>query len=433
MITFPRAALPYFVQRANESEALRWPITYMLRGIDDPIAVQHEVEFLAERSRQVADSGGIVDHFLSDEWRRRTEKLGKPMSEESKQHLLNLALNQDNDVHLRKRAFLLWEISIREGDINVARAIKTGDPLYNSAVWARVRRRDFTVIPELLEKIKENPRYWWQAGRYIWADDLTVALKESLYALPEVPEEKHEELGEWIFPELMLRLDIKTSEQLLLGIWPKVRMLPTFVQLAMCLATPRLVDLANLAISEAADPRKLFEHFLHTAGLNINGRTDFSRFEQLDAIRPHLIHFSELELAQLWDFCNERNWQEFRITYIEPILASLPPSALTRRRTSDSIDMSDLEQELTSRRWRTYHWIEQQELNGVKREELFPALIQWVQGKGDIQALAVVAEIYSKDATRTEYLQFEDVAERIDGHEDILAAVKFAVFNRTLL
>ncbi|WP_157652999.1 ATP-binding protein [Burkholderia ubonensis] len=430
----PRAALPYFVQRANESQALRWPITYMLRGIDDPVAVQHEVEFLAERSREVEDNGGIVDHFLRDEWRRLTEDLGRPMSVESKQRLLHLALDQDNDRHLRKRAFLLWEISIQEGDLAIARGIKADELLYNTAIWARARRRDVTVIPELIERIRANPCYWWQAGRYIWADDLTIALLESLRTLADSPSEMHESLGEWIFPELLLeRLDLRTSERLLLEIWPKVRTLPTFFQLALCIATPTLVDLANEVVLEAADPCKLFEHISHTAGFYISGRSAHIRLAQLEAIRPHLKYLSELEICHLWDLCNERNWREFRKNHIDPVLLTLPPSTLTEHRTSDAVDMSDLDSELMNRQWRTHRWIEQQQRNGAKREDLFPSVIRWVQEKGNTEALIVAADIFSSDATRSEYELLEEVATKIDGHGNILAAIKFNVLNRTLV
>lgn len=78
----PRSALRYFVQRAMRSDALRWPITFMLRGVDDPIAVRHEAEYVAQLSRD-AGEGGFIDHFLKDEWRRLSDELGRRMSIES--------------------------------------------------------------------------------------------------------------------------------------------------------------------------------------------------------------------------------------------------------------------------------------------------------------------------------------------------------------
>lgn len=429
----PRAALPYFVERARQSEALKWPITYMLRGIDDPVAVQHEVEYLAERSRQTEGTSGIVDHFLKDEWRRLTEEDGREMSEESKQCLLNLAIDPKNDSHLRKRAFSLWEVSVSAGDLAVARAIKAGDILHDTAVWTRVRRRDLTVIPELLEKIKENPRYWWQAGRYIWADELTASLDAALHRLGDALEEKHDEIGEWIFPELVLRLDLVTAERLLLAVWPKVRTLPEFVQVALCLATPKLIELTNAAISEALQPHKLLEHFSFTVGLRTSDRSGFTRLDQLEAVRPHLSLFDEADIVELWEVCNKHNWRQFRKEYLAPILLAFQSPRSARLLMHEHVDMSDLEEELAGKPSWAYHWMEQQQRNGAEREQLFAALFQWVREKGNAMALAVACKIFSNDATRLEFARLEEVAVYIDGREAILEKTKFDVFHRTLV
>lgn len=428
----PRAALPYFVQRAMQSEALKWPITYMLRGVDDPVVVQHEVEYLAERSREVEGIGGIIDHFLKDEWRRQSEEHGREMSKESKQRLLDLALNPENDSHLRKQAFSLWEVSASTGDLDVARAIKIGDLLHNIAVWARVRRHDLSVIPALLEKISETPSYWWQAGRYIWTDELTAALDASLRRLGDTLEEKHSD-GEWIFPELLLRLDLATAERMLLAVWPKLRVFPQFVQVALCLATPKLIELANAAISEVAEPQKLFEHFSFTAGLFITGRAGFTRQAQLDAVRPYLSLLKEIDIIRLWDVCNKNNWRPFRKENLDPILLANKSSQLTARLAiGGSLDMSALEDALVGKPSWSYRWIEQQQSNGVEREQLFAALLQWVQKKGTAAALAVAGEIFSSSATRTEFARLEETLAYIEGSEAILEEAKFDVFHRTL-
>ena len=156
----------------------------MLRGVDDPIAVQHEVEYLAERSRQSEGQGGFVDHFVKDEWRRQSEDFGRPMSTASKERLFNLSANQKNDTHLRKQALALWEISVAPNDVEIARSIPSGDVRHDTAIWARVRRQDLSVIPELVEKIQQKPWYWWQAGRHIWSEELTALLDESIAVRP---------------------------------------------------------------------------------------------------------------------------------------------------------------------------------------------------------------------------------------------------------
>lgn len=212
----PRSALPYFVERAKRSEALLWPITYMLKGVDDPVAVQHEVEYLADRSREAG--GGIIDTFLKDEWRRRSTELGQRMSMESKQRLLDISADERNDEHLRKQAFSLWEVSVDLADVNIAQAINRDDVRYDTAVWARARRKDLSVVPQLLEKIEDRSRYWWQAGRYLWTEELTEALGKTIKKVAGASAEERENIAGGIVPELTLRLDAGTGESLLLPV-----------------------------------------------------------------------------------------------------------------------------------------------------------------------------------------------------------------------
>lgn len=425
----PCAALPYFVKRAEDKE-LRWPITYMLRGVDDPIAVQHEAEYLAEGSRQT--EGGFLDHFVKDEWRRRSEELDRPMSSASKQRLLELAADLENDVHLRKQAFALWEISIAPEDLSIVRSILPGDIRHSIAVWARARRQDVSVVPELIEKIEQNPRYWWQAGRYIWTDALTALLDESIQKLGNTPLDQHEELGEWIFPEHLLKLEVSVAEHILIKHWDKVQMLPRFVQVALFLATPELVRLANAAIAQATDQKKMFEHFSFTTGLHTAGRAGLTSEAQLEALRPHFGLLSDHVLLELWEICNKRNWKSYRREYLDEFVISSGSTLTNRLCIGPPFDMSDLDKALNGERSFAYHWLEMRQREGGERDELLAALRSWVKVRDGVVALDIAADIYSQEATRAEFPAFVQVASQVPGSEHVVKQVRFNIFHRTL-
>lgn len=428
----PRAALPYFVKRAA-NEDLRWPITYMLRGIDDPIAVQHQAEQLAYRSRQAEGTGGFIDHFVKDEWRRLSEDQGRSMSGASKTRLFQLATDLANDKHLREQAFKLWEISVAPDDVAIARAIPRGDLLHDTAVWARARRQDVSVIPELIEKIKaKNPAYWWHAGRYIWTDALTALLDESIERLGEIPGDQREDLGEWIFPEHLLGLEVPVAQQILIKHWDKLRASPRFVQVALFLATPELVHLANEAIATAADQKAMLEHFSFTTGLRTSGRVGLTRMIQLEVLRPHLRLLSEHDLLTLWQACNKGNWKQYRREFLDPLLIASGSNLTDRLRVQPPFDMSDLEKELKGENSFAYFWMETQLRNGAERETLLQALLGWVKGKYSVAALDIVGDIYSKEVSRAEFRAFEKIASSLRGGEDVIKRVRFDVFNRTL-
>jgi len=428
----PRAALPYFVERAA-NEDLRWPITYMLRGIDDPIAVQHQAEYLADLSRRTEGKGGFIDHFVKDEWRRLSEDQGRSMSATSKARLLQLATDSRNDSHLRKQAFRLWEVSVSPDDIAIASAIPRGDILHDTAVWARARRQDFSVVPELIEKIKtKDPGYWWQAGRYIWADALTVLLDESIQKLGTTPVDQHEDVGEWIFPEHLLRLEIPIAQQILIKHWDKVRTLPKFVQVALYFATPELVHLANEAISSAADKKAIFAYLSFTIGLRTSGRPGLTREIQLEVLRPYLDLLSDSDLAALWETCNKRNWKQFRRQHLDQLFLESDSKLADRLRVDPPFDMSDLEKALRGELSFADRWLEMQQRNGADREALLDALLNWVREKNNVAALDIVGDIYSKEVSRAELPSFVQLASTISGGDLVIARVRFDVFNRTI-
>jgi len=428
----PRAALPYFVKRAA-NEDLWWPITYMLRCVDDPIAVQHEAEYLADLSRKTEGMGGFIDHFVKDEWKRQSGELGRSMSAASKARLLHLSKDPGNDIHLRKQAFMLWEASVAHDDVAIARAIPHGDILHDTAVWARARRQDYSVIPELIEKIKtKNSGYWWQAGRYIWTDALTALLDESIERLGESPQDQHENIGEWIFPEHLLGLEVPVAQQILIKHWDKVRTLPKFVQVALFLATPELVNLANEAIASTADKRAMLGHFSFTVGLRTQGGAGLTRKIQLDVLQPHLGLLSEHDLLDLWETCNRGDWKQYRRKYLDPLLIATGSKWSNRLRVEPPFDMSDLDKELNGDRSFAYLWMETQQRNGAERGDLISALLGWVKEKGSLEALDVAGDIFSSDASRAEFEAFAQVAALVPASEHCLKRVRFDIYNRTL-
>ena len=426
----PRSALPYLVGRAA-NEDLRWPITYMLRGVDDPIAVQHLAEYLADRSRQT--EGQFIDDFVKHEWRHLSEDQGRSMSAGSKARLLHLATDPRNDDHLRRQAFKFWEVSVSPDDIVVARAIPRGDLLHDTAVWARARRQDFSVIPELIEKIKtKNPAYWWQAGRYIWTDALTTLLDESIQKLGEIPSDQHEDLGEWIFPEHLLRLEVPVAQQILIKHWKKLQTLRRFVHVALFLATPELVNLANQTIASAADKKAIFEHFSFTTGMRISGRAGLTREIQLEVLRPHLGLLSKHDLLALWETCNRGNWKQYRRKHLDPLLFASNSKLTDRPRVDPPFDMSDLDKELSGCPSFAYHWMETQQRGGAEREALLTSLLTWVKEKSSVEALDVAGDIYSKEASRAEFHEFAQLASLLSGSEHVMKRVRFDIFSRTL-
>ena len=100
----PLAAIDYFVQRGAQDD-LRWPITYMLHGMDHPKAILFVVQELAAIQRRLQGTMSFSPFVVSarNDWRRAQEDHGRPMSRASRNLLLEHWRDETNDKHLRAR------------------------------------------------------------------------------------------------------------------------------------------------------------------------------------------------------------------------------------------------------------------------------------------------------------------------------------------
>ena len=181
----PTSAIGYFIKRAGK-EDLRWPITYMIHGLDHPDAVEFVARELAANERRLEGTSMFSPFSLmaADEWKRAQEERGKPMSRESRDRLLALWQNTGNDKHLRSQAFRLWAATEEAEDLKILRAVDPNDSvLADPALRQRLVRNDQAAIPQMLKKLTGGDRLAtpWHMGHWIWSDELTRALDEELH------------------------------------------------------------------------------------------------------------------------------------------------------------------------------------------------------------------------------------------------------------
>ena len=121
----PWPALRYFIMRAKRDD-LHWPITYMLRGVDHPDALEFIAQEFAAFSRETEGTGRVWTFPITvpQDWERRQRERGKRMSLASRQRLQELWTNIDNDKHLRRQAFRLWAAISARGDIALLQRVE---------------------------------------------------------------------------------------------------------------------------------------------------------------------------------------------------------------------------------------------------------------------------------------------------------------------
>lgn len=429
----PSPAIPHFVERACTDDRLEWPITYMLRDIDDPVAVEHISKFIAERDRKMQP--GMFDHsahVLLDGWRRRQHEDGIRMSTTSKSILLELAFDPTNDLPLRKSAFHAWETSISPGDIDQIRQIDETSDLYKKAIWARARRGDKTVIPQLIELTQTNPAYWWQTGRYLWSTEMTEALHRSIKNVANSLTANHnnETNAEWILSERLMEIDHQSAVYIVLQEWEGLKYSPRFVQVALYLATPQLAQLAKDAIKQSTKPAEFLKHVTMHMGWKTQGRTGITRFEQVNLLCNYVDFLSEHDLYALWEICNERDWIDFRKMYLDEKLAQTEHSG---KRMYTTIDFSTLDKAIEENTVDvTSFWIENQMHNGITLSELMDGLFDWLEKHQTRRALEIIVGIFQRSARRVDLERLQHSTKSCPEVYELMEDLSFSIKKRTL-
>lgn len=419
-----RHAVQYFVDWAKSSERLRWPITYMLRTVDHPVAVEHVVRY--------AISSSFPDRLLSD-WKASSSRPARQMSSDSKRRLLEIALSENEEDDVRKLAFYFWGTSAAPTDLQALKQIPEGNLLFDRALRARAKRRDYSVTPQILLKIQDDPAGWLATGFNIWSSPLTDALESVLDQLAAKLDGDIDDLRYEVMGALMC-VEPKRRVAMLCARWTRLKTIPMIVQAALLSVGPRALALVEEAIAGTHDPSALLKHFAVTATSFSNGRRGLTTPEQLHNLRPFLQHLSDTEIVILSDTCEKNGWIDFRRQHLEPRMRAMQNRGFFLQ--GDPVDLSALDEALNPEPGvmvNLHRWLEHSMRRGTERDTLIVALMQWLERNNQKRALEIVANIISLEGTRTEFLMFEEAAKRRLDTVALIDAVRFNVFHRRLV
>lgn len=416
-------AVACLARRASMDDRLAWPITYMFRTVDHPIAVEHIARYLAKSPPATA-------HALEGDWERSERNGDRKMSVASRSRLFEIACDQAQPDDLRRNAFSFWSISSDERDVAMASSIKAGSPVFKAALWMRARRRDFAVIPEIAKRMESEPNLWLHAALYVWSDELTALLPAILKNIAEGPPEAKAQVAE--SAGLALRkIDPETAMSLLEPLWEELCVHESIAQVALFSTAKRASVLLSIAVAAADDPGEFLRHCVLFGTMNYAGDPGLASPSQLKNVVQYLDRLPENALVSLWQLCSDRGWLAFRDRYlIEPI------RALRTRYVhlpDDPVDVSFLDGELTRRHFFGGDiWFERSLRQGVQRSKLIEASLRWASSHGDPKAMRICADMFAKLATRAEFELFEATFRGRPDMEELRPSLKFDVFRRTL-
>jgi hypothetical protein len=434
--SLPKASLDYFIRRAGKDETLRSNILFMLRGVDDPDAV----EFIArEISRWLKEAEG-TDRFwpfvrdTSEHWHRQQREGGRTMSATSRQRLRTLWENETGEKHLRIHSLRMWAATVQPDDLDLLVKIDLESVIGDGALRARLQRGDQSAIPRLIEKIRESEggAYWWQVGREIWSDVLTNELDGEFSrrgATATQEWDRHGD-GDWITAELLTRLDTSTAERLLLKHWDHLRSSSEFIQSALYVATPRLRKLVQQAMSQCPDRAKMLQHVQHHFGIRMTGHPGVTRVEQVEALLPYLDDLDDMAIHDLWELCSNRGWMALRKAHLD---ARLTERWRVRSGLDDKLMMQDLDKEMSYDRtpWMD-RWVDDHLGSGLSMQDILRVARKWLQEKKTAKAMEVVSSIVTHAGRRADAEILLDGSNGSAFADEIVVDTRFAIFRRTL-
>jgi len=427
----PIAALDYLIERGSQDD-LRWPITYMLHGMDHPKAILFVVKELAARQRRLTGTNSFV-MTARDEWKRDQELFGRQMSKESRDILLEFWQDKTKDKYLRTQAFSLWSANIGINDIEILRDSNSSVELADKILFERLVRGDQLAIPAMIDKLTTDEHgYWWQCGRYIWSPELTGVL-DKYFEKRGTKSKKiwFETFGtDWIIHEFITRLPENQAEHLLLKHWPHLRYIQEYVQAALYVSTQSLLDAAQSTINDCPDPAKLLKHLCHHYGIRTKGRIGLKREAQVRALAPYLHLLAPIDIGDLWKECNDHGW----FTVRKELLDNRLQGQFLKRKWDRDLVMEELDQMVTENSIaRVNYWIGDFLKADVPWREILSTMEVWLDYKRSFNALRVVASVVERRGIRGDLkvLKVYDGMPKIEA-EQLIVDTKFAVYRRSI-
>lgn len=153
-----------------------------------------------------------------------------------------------------------------------------------------------------------------------------------------------------------MEMEPDTSSRILLDNWEKVKSRRRFLQAALYISLPKLLELFHKEIESSTEPQDIFKHVLMAFGDRTNGRKGITRLEQVKALWRYKEYLSEMDIHSLWDVCNRNKWFQYRRANIDEFVSK------NKYRSITSIDTDSLEKEYVDEQalsyWFTTQWFE---------------------------------------------------------------------------
>lgn len=411
--------LGYLIEKARSNEALRWPITFTLKYLDQPLAVTFLIEEAAETERRIKGTGGISTWLIHvrDQWDPTREMRGRRLPPEAVQAIRTCWESETADPQLRETAFKFWVSAI--DDLEALRSISVDHPQFKSVLRRRATLGDLSTSP-LIKPLISTDNHWFRVISKIWTEQFTDVLDDALLNLREhSPTDYTGGMTDthYMLAELLRDIPPSKAQLLLAKHWDHLKFCRLFVQVALYIGSPECIAMATEAIGDYPDNADPLEHMGHFFGFFVTGLMDRLELRHLEVLLPCLTRLSDHVLSDMAEFCERRGYRDWSRMHLKPEFdrrrAQLSQVAKENREYIERLGRhhfpsdEDLLQELD---WieqqgdhyygHLYHWAEEFERRQDDRTRWQQILDKWLVRKQTIERFRLFAEAILGHGTR---------------------------------
>jgi hypothetical protein len=428
-------ALDFLLRLGRRDPSLRSDITSMVERVDDPDAIEMLIRDDAERdwpSRRV-ELTGIGD--------------GDPKtlvrSSQTIDRLRGLWQSPAESDEVQTQAFCRWLQCSECKDIALLKAIGAESPLRRYAIQYRIKLGDSSVAPELLTLLRSDDLggWWWALARRVWCDELRSHASEVLAGWrDEIPTDFSGGRSDQLLfmAELLVKIPISDSEELLRVHWGHLKFSPYMVHAAFRIGTQICVALAREALSLCPTDVDLFENTFTWIWEEKNPANPITllHLENLDPYLDRLKRQDILLLARLIERASasdERSVEWIR----ERLVPRLPPEDKGRVQVADEMLTNHVNRCFNETRFEPYLGYLFDGRSGrpsVSRDRTLKFLEVWLSTHAVTRGLLIAAECLKHIGTRRDLdlLDHYPIVGDAADIERIKADARFSLCRRTL-
>jgi hypothetical protein len=426
-----------------EDEALQRIVVTILGRIDHPSAFNLVLETESKRKE--------ITSFYYDSWDARWDikKTKEPLSEKSREYLLNQFRDKKLPINRRYLAWRYWTGNIPlETALAELQTIHPNDEvLYDHSVFFRIINCDITAVPDLITSLKYKP-HRMRIFYHLWNDETKAVFKK--WFAKAVADRNGEFVHDGI--EQLVAINNQDGADILAEHWDQIKDCHNAIGAALYLSTPVIRELARKEIGRLgfdsfsrieeyyqgplegrfidSDATRLLSneekqnaHFLAEEfkylymhyGCHYEGFKNRLTQEKMESLVPYFSIMGHFTLSRLAEDCMRYNLRSWCLKHLYPFLGRedqkdiLPGKEDILEEIIQKCD--ELEKE---KRISVSHWAEKLEKRDVTSEMIEQALKSFVETHHSNNAFFLVCKILEEIGTRKQLNILDNFVAAID-------------------